>query len=551
MPNDPLRIIRPNLYIPQSSGMEANESIIHISSKENQKKDSKKTAKENNELENNDSYIQKNALFLPQETSRGIVIANKDDLAKYSKDIYKKSISAAEFLDSSLEKIIDLSSETSKEKVTKFFTRLSDLDIIMFEKDQDPKKSVRSSFSPLVMNRETYSKRKYSPLESVAMDKRAVLIFEDTILKSIKPESKFSKDSLKRFGLRFLANSQYLSNLDHTELRQKVIEALATDKEKSAQSIYEHYLSVEADNLSTEQKKKVLETLSNSNSLSSHLAQTIIHNSPELVKDLKLEVFPQINSVNDAVKLFQGSKDKLVKLAMNQVDLVPELIKISPDKRFGIEIEMKLKGYDQIRDQHSQFQKALEDYRDFIELGTDIHDTIAELRTLKYGFPLDDKHQQLLFNVINEFNKSTDLSLFLSNHIHVDSASGKNYFDKLIDYSMENNGGRTWEMKSLDTCSAYLDPQNPDLYYSFNMSNLIDQMVILEELKQDTTNYFSIKQAKKIQKASGLDLNSSLLISQAIAAGKSHIIPNVLRLAESKRAYIETNCKSHWEKRLN
>ena len=31
MPNDPLRIIRPNLYIPQSSGMEVNQSIIDLS----------------------------------------------------------------------------------------------------------------------------------------------------------------------------------------------------------------------------------------------------------------------------------------------------------------------------------------------------------------------------------------------------------------------------------------------------------------------------------------------------------------------------------------
>ena len=91
--------------------------------------------------------IFKKMLCFYRKTARGIIIANKDDLAKYSKDIYKKSISAAEFLDSSLEKIIDLSSETSKENVTKLFTRLSDLDIIMLEKDQDPKKSVRSSFS--------------------------------------------------------------------------------------------------------------------------------------------------------------------------------------------------------------------------------------------------------------------------------------------------------------------------------------------------------------------------------------------------------------------
>ena len=151
------------------------------------------------------------------------------------------------------------------------------------------------------MNRETYSKYKYSPIESMALDEQAALIFEDTILKSIKPEAKFLKDSTKRFGLRFLANSQYIRNLDHSKIRDKVIEALATDKERAAQSIYEHYLSIEADNLSTEQKKKVLETLSNSNSLSSHLAQSLMFNGAELAKDLSSESF--LNSLQQRMLL--------------------------------------------------------------------------------------------------------------------------------------------------------------------------------------------------------------------------------------------------------
>ena len=228
---------------------------------------------------------------------------------------------------------------------------------------------------------------------------------------------------------------------------------------------------------------------------------------------------------------------------MNQTNLVPD--KLSPVARFGIEIEMKLAGDDQFRDEKSPIKKSLEKYKDFIELGKDCFGSIAELRTLEYGFPLDHEHQKLLFNVINEFHKSTDLSLFLSNHIHVDSDYKACATGNLIDFSMDNNSGRTHEMKSLDTCTRYLDAQNPDLYNSFDMSTLIDQMVVLEELKHEIMTPFAIKQAKEIRAASGLDLNTSVLIAQAAESAKGHIIPNILRLAESNRAYIETVAEAH------
>ena len=228
---------------------------------------------------------------------------------------------------------------------------------------------------------------------------------------------------------------------------------------------------------------------------------------------------------------------------MNQKNLVPE--ELSEEDHFGIEIEMKLQDEDQTRTSNSPIKQALSPYHHFIELGKDGYNTIAELRTLNYGFPLNAENQKNLFNVINEFHKSEDLCLFLSNHIHVDQGKSMNATGNLLSFTVDNNGGRTWETKSLDCDSVYLDSQNRNLYHSFNMSALIDQMVILNELKDATISPASIYKAKQLQEISNINLNSSLLLVQAVSSGKNHILPNIFRLIEFKKDYIETECDAH------
>jgi hypothetical protein len=394
--------------------------------------------------------------------------------------VQRENFSFEEVLRNSLEKIIK--SEAANpliEDIKVYFGRLEDVSNLLVNRDlENVKRHYRSSHSPFVMNRETFKEKTYYPLKEFSLNSNSFEQLENIVLKSLKMEDYSKSSPAKTFALRFLTNTVFIENFKSEKINKEVIQALKTDKEPAAKKIYEHYLTTQLENLEPSQKKEIIAALDKNNRLSSHLAQSLFLSEPNLKEGVKTEAFPEVKSFEDLEKIL----DKLhahSKIAMNQVDLLPS--QINSDTKYGIEIEIKLAGENGYRDPYSTIQNSLKPYSDFIGLGTDFGYSISEMRTGRGGFKLNEKTQEKLFEIVNIFHKSPDLMLFLSQHVHVDKASATYPSDSLLSL-IENNNDVTLETKSLDLDTTQLNPNN-NLIYSYQVPNLIDQMLILEELK--------------------------------------------------------------------
>ena len=87
------------------------------------------------------------------------------------------------------------------------------------------------------------------------------------------------------------------------------------------------------------------------------------------------------------------------------------------------------------------------------------------------------KKARKLFEILNIFHSSSDLMEFRSNHIHLDDEH-LDRGDRFLRF-LKNDTVKTLETKSLDNDVLELNSNNT-LVYSFQVPNLIDQMVILK-----------------------------------------------------------------------
>jgi hypothetical protein len=315
--------------------------------------------------------------------------------------------------------------------------------------------------------------------------------------------------------LKFLTNTVFIENFKSEKINQAVVQALKTDKEPAAKKIYEHYLTTQLGNLEPSQKEEIINALNENSRLSSHLAQSLFSSEPSLKATVLTEEFLPVNNFDDLEKILQNLH-VYSKLAMNQVILLPSLI--NPDANYGIEIEMKLAGENNYRDPNSHIQKLLEPFSNFIELGTDFGGMIAEMRTGNGGFKLDEENFTKLFKILNSLHESPDLMLFLSQHIHVDKESTIYPSDALLALE-SNSNGVTLETKSLDLDTMQLNSNN-NLVYSCQVPNLIDQMIILEELKNTKPSPEAILKSFQLNDEYKISLSMAQVMLTAIENGK-------------------------------
>jgi phage shock protein A len=160
------------------------------------------------------------------------------------------------------------------------------------------------------------------------------------------------------------------------------------------------------------------------------------------------------------------------------------------------------------------------------------------MRTGNGGFKLSDKNQRNLFEIVNIFHQSPDLMLFLNQHIHVDKEFPA-YSDSLLSL-MENNNGVTLETKSLDSPAMQLNPNN-NLVYSYQVPNLIDQMIILEALKNTKPSADAILKSFELNDKYGISLAMAQVMLTAVENEKGYLIPNLLRLNNQGKNYLKTN----------
>jgi ankyrin repeat protein len=137
--------------------------------------------------------------------------------------------------------------------------------------------------------------------------------------------------------------------------------------------------------------------------------------------------------------------------------------------------------------------------------------------------------------------------LFLSQHVHVDNeeyfhVDNEKYWypsDSLL--TLENNSnGVTLETKTLDLDTMQLTPSN-NLIYSYQASNLIDQMIILEALKKTKPSIEAIFKSFELHHKHGISLAIAQVMLTAVENEKGYLIPNLLRLNSQGRNYLETN----------
>ena len=464
-----------------------------------------------------------------------IIQAGSNDMAY---GIQGEKFSFEEVLHNSLEKIIKSEAKNPLiEHVKEYFGRLESL-TQLYRNDLNREKRVhdRASLAPLVMNRETFKEETHYPLKEFLLNPNSLEQLEKIVLKSLKMEDGSKSSSAKRFALRFLTNTVFIENFKSEKINQAVIQALKTDKEPAAKKIYEHYLTTQLGNLETSQKKEIIDVLNENNRLSSHLAQSLFLSEPRLKEGIETKKFPEINNFEDLEKILDNLHAHS-KVAMNQVDLLP--FQINPDANYGIEIELKLAGDNGCRDDTSIIQERLKHYADFIELGTDFGDSISEMRTGEGGFKLNKENQKSLFEIVNIFHQSPDLMLFLSQHVHVDKEFLDYPPDSLLSL-MKNNNGVTLETKSLDLDTMQLNPNN-NLVYSYQVPNLIDQMIVLEELKNTKPSVEAIVKSFELNKKYGISLGVAQVMLTAVENEKGYLIPNLLRLNNQGKNYLETN----------
>ena len=483
-------------------------------------------------------YFQVNGIFVPgnTETARAIQIVKAGDANIRYGQQEKPSFSFEEVLHNDLGKIIKLEADnTSIEDIKAYFGRLEGLSQ-PYKKDRGILMHNKASLAPLVMNRETFKEETYYPLKEFSLNSSSLEQLENIVLKSLKMEDESKSSSAKRFALKFLTNTVFIENFKSEKINQAVVQALKTDKEPAAKKIYEHYLTTQLGNLEPSQKEEIINALNENSRLSSHLAQSLFSSEPSLKATVLTEEFLPVNNFDDLEKILQNLH-VYSKLAMNQVILLPSLI--NPDANYGIEIEMKLAGENNYRDPNSHIQKLLEPFSNFIELGTDFGGMIAEMRTGNGGFKLDEENFTKLFKILNSLHESPDLMLFLSQHIHVDKESTIYPSDALLALE-SNSNGVTLETKSLDLDTMQLNSNN-NLVYSYQVPNLIDQMIILEELKNTKPSPEAILKSFQLNDEYKISLSMAQVMLTAIENGKYYLIPNLLRLNSQGKNYLETN----------
>ena len=135
MSERPINLIRNQLYLPPnidaSKELDLKTPKLELTSQKEEKE---------LEIEGN-TYEKQGGILVPKETMRGIIIADQNELTKHSPDMLQKSSSTSELIDETILKIIAGSDDSEKENITEFFSRLSDLQIVLVEKSDGPKKS--------------------------------------------------------------------------------------------------------------------------------------------------------------------------------------------------------------------------------------------------------------------------------------------------------------------------------------------------------------------------------------------------------------------------
>ncbi|NBV99901.1 MAG: hypothetical protein EBR67_10445, partial [Proteobacteria bacterium] len=483
-------------------------------------------------------YFQVNGIFVPgnTETARAIQIVKAGDANIRYGQQEKPSFSFEEVLHNDLGKIIKLEADnTSIEDIKAYFGRLEDLSQ-PYKKDRGILMHNKASLAPLVMNRETFKEETYYPLKEFSLNSNSLEQLQNIVLKSLKMEDESKSSSAKRFALRFLTNTVFIRNFKSEKITEAVIQGLKTDREPAAKKIYEHYLTTQLGNLEPSQKKEIIDALNKNSRLSSHLAQSLFLAEPSLKEGIEIKEFPLVNNFEDLKEIL----DKLhiySRIAMNQVNLLPH--QINPDENYGIEIELKLTGANGYRGDKSPIQESLKPYAGLIELGTDFGGAISEMRTLSGGFKLDKTNQRELFEIVNIFHQSPDLVLFLSQHIHVDIGSNHPSSAPLL-ILKPNSNGVTLETKALDLNTMQLNPNN-NLVYSYQVPDLIDQMIILEDLKELKPSGDIIFKSFELNEKCGISLSMAQVMLAAVESDKGYLIPNLLRLNSEGKNYLETN----------
>ena len=499
------------------------------------------------------AYSLLNGIFVPNGTKTNEVITLVQASNPNIRYGLNTSLSFNEILHKSLEKIIESEADNPLIKdIKEYFGRLENLSNLLVNRNsEEVKRNNKSSHSPLVMNRETFKQETYYPLKEFSLNSNSLEQLQNIVLKSLKVEDESKSSPAKTFALRFLTNTVFIENFKSEKINQALIQALKTDKEPAAKKIYEHYLTTQLGNFSIEQKQEVIKILDENSRLSSHLAQSLFLSEPSLKEGIETKEFPEVKNFEDLEKILDNLH-AYSKAAMNQVDLLPS--QINPDANYGIEIEMKLAGKYGGRDDTSLIQKCLKPYADFIELGIDfrirdpltkkLSGKISELRTLSGGFKLNEENQRNLFEIVNIFHKSPDLMLFLSQHVHVDKESQTYPPDSLLSLMKNNNNNNnnkvTLETKSLDLDAMQLNPNN-NLVYSYQVPNLIDQMIVLEALKKTKPSADAIVKSFELNKKYGISLGIAQVMLTAVENNKGYLIPNLLRLNSQGKNYLETN----------
>ena len=496
-------------------------------------------------------YSQVNGIFVPGNigANNAIELVKAGDTNIRYGQQESASFSFAEVLHNSLEKIITSEVDnTSIEDIKAYFGRLEDTTEIIKHTDSGFTRFGPISRSPLVMNRETFKEKTYYPLKEFSLNSDSLNQLENIVLKSLKIEDDYKSSPAKRFALRFLTNTVFIENFKSEEITEAVIQGLKTDREPAAKKIYEHYLTTQLGNLAPNQKEEIIDALNQNSRLSSHLAQSLFLSEPSSKDRLVNKEFPAVNNFEDLEKILKDLQSHS-KVAMNQVDLLPP--QINPDVNYGIEIELKLPGMLVHTDGNPGIRELLKPYADFIELGIDarfwdrVNDVISEtegyfseLRTLSGGFKLNEKNQRNLFEIVNIFHKSPELMLFLSQHVHVDKVPLPS--PDLLLKLQRNQDNETRETKSLNLDTMQLNPNN-NLVYGFDVSNLVDQMIVLEELKNIKPSAEAIIKSFELNDKYGISLGMAQVMLTAVESGKDYLIPNLLRLNSEGKNYLETN----------
>jgi hypothetical protein len=438
-----------------------------------------------------------------------------------------------------LESVLKLETNNpDKTEIGEFLYTLSDQMQILFQgkRNLDVVPNSRYLHSDLVPNREKYHRGEesftgFEPRMAFKLSEKSQQLLQSVIGQSITSEPETSL--ARRFAYRFLTNTVYITNFYPANINGPVLQALEKNTAPAARTIYEHYLSTQLPTLQTEQKENVIRILHQHQRLSSHLAQSIFTEMPQLREKYAGNPFPSITNLHELERVL-GNLPTYSSLAMNEASLVPA--QLAPDARFGMEIELKLRGSDPSRAPDSPIQQALRPYADQIELGTDFG-SISELRT-KGGLTISQM-QTLLFPVVNIFHGSPELVTFLSNHVHVDDALnlGLSYvrFDENADWGRKND---TLELKPRHVNTQRLSTED-ELPYSYNAALLIDYMIVAEALKGLELPVEAARKSYALAKKYGLEVHTTQLLLTAVENGRGDVVPNILRLHAHGKSHFD------------